>query len=131
MAVDEIERRADTVAISRATANRLVALGAAILLGVAGVLWGVVRDSIRMAQQITYLEKFGPGTGKRFTYEDGQELREMLREMHRDHKKDVERVLEIISVHVAQGAHQRADQRLDELERNADQGNRRQYDQRQ
>ena len=117
MAVDESERRADTVAISRATANRLVALGAAVLLAVSGAFWGVVRDSIRMAQQIAYLEKFGPGTGQRFTYQDGQELREMIREVSRDHKKDVERVLEVVSLHISQGAHPRADQRLQSLER--------------
>lgn len=117
MAVDEEERRHNSVAISRQTANRLVTLGIAILLGVTGVLWNVVRDSIRMAQQLEYLEKFGPGTGSRFTYQDGQELRKDLRDLNKEHKMDMERVLDLVANHISQGAHARADQRLDSLEK--------------
>ena len=83
MAVDEEERRADTVAISRETANRAVVLGTAILLAISGVIWGVVRDSFRMAEDIETLKEFGPKTGERFTARDGRELLLRIRELER------------------------------------------------
>ena len=83
MAVDEEERRANTVAISRETANRAVVLGSAILLAVSGVIWGVVRDSFRMAEDIETLKEFGPKTGERFTARDGRELLLRIRELER------------------------------------------------
>lgn len=67
------ERRANAIAIPRSAATIFATVVAALILGVGRVLYDQHVSHIQLTERVKHLETFGPGTGKRFTYEDGQE----------------------------------------------------------
>ena len=51
-----------------------MAILTALTIGTGSVLWTFVSDHIRLAERVAFLERFGPGTGNRFTAEDGKRM---------------------------------------------------------
>jgi len=65
---------ANTVSIPKRTVNIFTSLGAALIIGISGILFNLVTDNVRLNERLTQLERFGPGTGLRFTKQDGDRL---------------------------------------------------------
>ena len=113
MADDIEERRADTVAVSRKAFQFWTALATAAFMGASGAIYSINNDVVRLSENIKFLNSFGPGTGKRFTADDGDAVKEDLAEL----KRWVLEMQKSVSAHHAKGEHPFADRRLNELER--------------
>ena len=116
MASDPEERRIDTVAVSRKALQFISTLAVAACVGISGALYGINNSVVRLTEQVKYLSQFGPGTGKRFTWDDGQEVKadmKLLRQEIQAQRADV-------NSHKNQGAHNVADSRIRRLEQEVD-----------
>ena len=74
------EKRRDTVAIPRQAFTFIAALATALIIAVAGVLWNVTTESIRVDERVTHLE-VEAAKGDRFTAAQGAVLRKEIREL--------------------------------------------------
>ena len=139
------ERRANTMAVSRSAAQ----MGASVVAGlfVAGAIalfnssheLSRAIDDIRdleedyeeLKARIHDLEDFGPGTGKRFTFDDWKDGRKELKQEIRDNDQESIRrhneqqaafqaLNESVSIHHEIGAHADADRRMSLIERRLD-----------
>lgn len=113
--VDRPEQRRNTVAISRQAASFAATLAATAFIGISTVFYqrGLVLADLTAKQEaqkerIDELKRFGPGTGRRFTWDDGVELKRELREV----KDDLREIHKLQTAHGTQGAHLDADRRI-------------------
>ena len=122
---EEERNRADT--LSKRALNWLSMVSAGAFLGTAGALYNVNNDIVRLNEAVEYLKAFGPGTGKRFTWEDGKELRietTLLR-------AEIRRLRAEQAAHAGKKAHGVAEAKIHRLEKEVDEccnHNRRQRD---
>jgi hypothetical protein len=81
-------RRSDTLEIPRTAIKVAAFLASSLLIAVSGVLWNnynvVGRALGDLEKDVEYLKLFGPGTGKRFTWEDWIDHRREFRALERD-----------------------------------------------
>lgn len=115
MANGSEERRADTVEVSRSKATFLTTVGASLLVAITTLFYqrGTTIAALEekyeaLKDDISELKEFGPITGRRFTWDDSEKLRDEDRAIRQELRQAVTNCL----AHQNEGAHPDADRRI-------------------
>lgn len=102
------DRRSDSVAIPRKAVTIATGMATAFIIGVSTIFYNLLLDNVRINGRLDTLELFGPKSGERFTWADGEDIKEQDARLF----AYIQRVDQSVIAHHAKAEHEGANRRL-------------------